>query len=136
MQKALFLLSILLVSCVKHNPEELKFEQDFLSKVDSLKLYTTINDISISAADNRFWALGTYFLVITDHIPTVDLQGGYNDKLEYVDSVYYQIKDYKNDIKIWKKWLKKNKDKYSFEFADSLYKDHYYRFSLIPKRVW
>lgn len=131
MKKALFLFVIFLVSCVKHNPEELKFEQEFLSKVDSLSLYIPIGEV-----DNRFWALGTYFLVITEHFPTVDSESGYNDKLEYVDTVYYQIKDYKNDIKIWKKWLKKNRDKYSFEYADSLYKDHYYRISLIPKRVW
>lgn len=131
MQKALFLLLIFLVSCVKHNPEELKFEQDFLSKVDSLSLYIPIGDV-----DNRFCALETYFFVITEHIPSVDSESGYNDNLEYIETVYYQKKDYKNDMKIWKKWLKKNRNKYSFEFADSLYKDHYYRFSLIPKRVW
>lgn len=110
-------------------PPTRDFSSDFKSKIDRIEKY-----VPVSVANNDFNTLGMYLYEITNHSPTVEEKIVYLQIANEKDSIMYSKSDFEKDKKIWLKWLRKNKSKYSLEYSDSIYNRLYEIFKSIPSK--
>lgn len=119
----------LTITGCNNTPSTRGFSSDFKSKIDSIEKY-----VPVSVANNDFNTLGMYLYEITNHGPTVEEKIVYLQIANEKDSIMYSKSDFEKDKKIWLKWLRKNKSKYSLEYSDSIYNRIYEIFKSIPPK--
>lgn len=124
------LFTLTFVSCIKDKSDNIQsFEYDFNQKIDSLKCIIPSGELNYKA-----WALSGYFYNLTNHSPTAEDRFVYFRIDDRKDSINYNIDNFEKDKKFWKKWLKENKNKYSYTYSDSLYKELLIYFKNKPPR--
>jgi hypothetical protein len=106
------------------------FSSEFRSKIDSIEKY-----VPVSVANSDFNTLGMYLYEITNHSPTVEEKIVHFQIADEKDSIMYSRSNFDKDKKVWLKWLRKTKSKYTLEYSDSIYNRLHEIFKSKPPRV-
>lgn len=109
-----YLVSILtilvLFGCSNQNSNNEDFKNKIRSHIHSIEKYNS--DASYLNTDSLIYTL-RYLSYITGHQSQMDI----GDVNAYLDEDKFN-----EDIKTWKKWIKKNKNNYTIKEADSIYR--------------
>lgn len=111
---------ILIITGCNNTSSTRNFSSDFKSKIDTVEKY-----IPVSVDNPEFESLGMYLYEMTGHFPTSDVKYVHFRIADEKDSIIYNKSNFEKDKKIWLKWLRKNKSKYTLEYSDSVYNRFY-----------
>jgi hypothetical protein len=121
---------ILLISGCNNTQANRDFSSDFINKIDSIE-----NFVPVSEDNTDFTILGMYLHEMSGHFPTSEDKNVNFRIADEKDSIIYSRSNFENDKKVWLRWLRKNKSKYTLEYSDSVYNWFYEKIKALPPRV-